>query len=91
LKKQSRTSKGKVYLVGAGPGDLGLLTKKAERIIKSADVILYDQLVGDEIVKSFPANATQIDVGKHAGHHKYEQDICLAGGAKKQKHWRHPG
>lgn len=74
MKKQSKTSKGKVYLVGAGPGDPGLLTKKAERIIKSADVILYDQLVGDEIVKLFPANAMQIDVGKHAGHHKYEQD-----------------
>ncbi|UZE92180.1 MAG: uroporphyrinogen-III C-methyltransferase [Methanosarcinales archaeon] len=74
MKKQSRTSRAKVYLVGAGPGDSELLTKKAERIIKGADVILYDQLVGDEIVKLFPANATQIDVGKHAGYHKYEQD-----------------
>ncbi len=74
MKKQSRISKAKVYLVGAGPGDSELLTKKAERIIKGADVILYDQLVGDEIIKSFPANATLIDVGKHAGHHKYEQD-----------------
>lgn len=74
MKSRSRALKGKVYLVGVGPGDPGLLTKKAECIIKGADVILYDQLAGDEIVKLFPANATQIDVGKHAGRHKYEQD-----------------
>lgn len=74
MKKLSKGYEGKVYLVGAGPGDPGLLAKKAEQIIKEADVILYDQLVGDEIIKSFPAGATLIDVGKHAALHKFEQD-----------------
>lgn len=64
----------KVFLVGAGPGDPELLTKKAERALKEADIILYDQLVGDKIIKSLPAGVKSIDVGKHAGHHKFEQD-----------------
>ncbi len=74
MKKRTKGFEGRVFLVGAGPGDPELLTKKAERIIKEADVILYDQLVGDEIIKSFPAGAELIDVGKHAGLHKFEQD-----------------
>lgn len=74
MKKRSKGYEGRVFLVGAGPGDPELLTKKAERIIKEADVILYDQLVGDEIIKSFPDEAELIDVGKHAGLHKFEQD-----------------
>ncbi|MDI6888591.1 MAG: uroporphyrinogen-III C-methyltransferase [Methanocellales archaeon] len=73
MKRRSRASKGKVYLVGAGPGDPELLTKKAERIIEEADVILYDNLVGREIVKRFPPGVEAIDVGKHAGLHKFEQ------------------
>jgi uroporphyrin-III C-methyltransferase len=64
---------GKVYLVGAGPGDPGLLTKKAEKLIKKAEVILYDQLVGKALRSLFPKNAEIIDVGKHAGMHRFEQ------------------
>jgi uroporphyrin-III C-methyltransferase len=66
--------KGKVYLVGAGPGDPELLTRKAERVIGSADVILYDALVGAGIYELFPPNVTLIDVGKRADNHTYRQE-----------------
>ncbi len=66
--------KGKVYLVGAGPGDPELLTRKAERVIRSADVILYDALVGTGIYELFPPNAKLIDVGKRADNHTYRQE-----------------
>ncbi|MDO5844697.1 MAG: uroporphyrinogen-III C-methyltransferase [Methanocorpusculum sp.] len=65
--------KGKVYLVGSGPGGLGLLTIKAREVIDKADVILYDQLPGDEIISSLPASAEKIDVGKFGGHHTMKQ------------------
>ena len=66
--------KGKVYLVGAGPGDPELLTRKAERVIKSADVILFDALVGTGIYELFPPNVKLIDVGKRADNHTYRQE-----------------
>jgi len=46
--------KGKVYLVGAGPGDEELLTVKAADVIKKADVIVYDRLISDGILSKFP-------------------------------------
>jgi len=66
---------GKVYIVGAGPGDFELLTLKALRVLKEADVILYDELVGEEI-KSFlkTLDAELIDVGKRIGKHKKKQE-----------------
>jgi uroporphyrin-III C-methyltransferase len=64
---------GKVYLVGSGPGDPELLTIKAKRLIESADVILYDQLPGEAILKMLPVSAEKIDVGKYAGNHKLSQ------------------
>lgn len=64
---------GKVYLVGSGPGDPELLTIKAKRLIESAEVILYDQLPGKEILGMLPENAEKIDVGKYAGNHKLSQ------------------
>ncbi|MHC1592929.1 MAG: uroporphyrinogen-III C-methyltransferase [Methermicoccaceae archaeon] len=64
----------KVYLVGAGPGDPELLTLRARRLIDGADVILYDQLVGDEIIASLPASAKLVSVGKYAGRHTVPQD-----------------
>lgn len=66
--------KGKVYLVGAGPGDPELLTIKAERVIRSADLILYDALVGMDIYKLFPQGVKLIDVGKRADNHTYRQE-----------------
>jgi len=62
-----------VYLVGSGPGGIGLLTIKAREIINSAEVILYDQLPGDEIIESLPSTAEKIDVGKFGGHHTMKQ------------------
>ena len=65
---------GKVYLVGSGPGGTGLLTKRAREIIDTADVILFDQLPGDDILSSLPEQAKKIDCGKYGGKHTLEQD-----------------
>ncbi len=65
--------KGKVYLVGSGPGDPELLTIKAKRLIEGAQVILYDQLPGEAILAMIPASVEKIDVGKYAGNHKLSQ------------------
>jgi len=58
---------GKVYLVGAGPGDPDLLTVRARRVLDGADVVMYDSLVGDGIVESLPEAARTVDVGKKPG------------------------
>jgi uroporphyrin-III C-methyltransferase len=58
---------GKVYLVGAGPGDAELLTLKAARILAGADVVLYDALVSKEVLALVSRSAQLIDVGKRAG------------------------
>jgi len=65
---------GKVYLIGAGPGDPDLLTVKAARLIASADVVLHDSLVGTEILRMIPSTAEIIDVGKRAGKKLLTQD-----------------
>ncbi|MGA8271987.1 MAG: uroporphyrinogen-III C-methyltransferase [Candidatus Sulfotelmatobacter sp.] len=58
---------GKVYLVGAGPGDPGLLTVKALRLLRAADVVLHDDLVPPEILKLIPRTARVQNVGKRCG------------------------
>ncbi len=68
------SDKGKVYLLGAGPGDPELLTRKAERLIREADVILYDALVGEGINELFPPGAKLVYVGKRADNHSYRQE-----------------
>lgn len=58
---------GTVYLIGGGPGDPDLLTVKSDRLIRNADVLLHDALVGDEIIEAVPGPETEvIDVGKRA-------------------------
>jgi uroporphyrin-III C-methyltransferase len=59
--------KGKVYLVGAGPGDPELLTLKALRLLRSAEAVLHDDLVAPEILKLIPATAQMHNVGKRCG------------------------
>lgn len=65
--------KGHVYLVGAGPGDPGLLTVYARTLIRSADVILYDRLINPGILKN-NHQAEHIYVGKAAGNHSWHQE-----------------
>ena len=65
---------GKVYLTGAGPGDKELLTLKALRLIRSADVIIYDRLVNPEMLKEAKEGCELIYVGKENRHHIMPQD-----------------
>jgi uroporphyrin-III C-methyltransferase len=57
-----------VYLVGAGPGDPGLLTVRAAELVARADVLIHDRLIAATTVELAPAGCTCIDVGKRAGH-----------------------
>lgn len=63
-----------VYLIGAGPGDADLITLKAVKALNKADVVLYDYLANDEILKHAPADAEKLYVGKKAGEHYKTQD-----------------
>jgi uroporphyrin-III C-methyltransferase len=65
---------GKVYLVGAGPGDPGLITVRGLQLLHRAQVVVYDQLVNIELLEESPSTATRIFVGKQAGHHCIAQE-----------------
>ncbi|HLI86502.1 MAG TPA: uroporphyrinogen-III C-methyltransferase [Bryobacteraceae bacterium] len=68
---------GKVYLIGAGPGDPQLITWKGRRILEHADAVLYDHLASDALVSLAPASAERVYVGKKKSSHTYAQDeIC---------------
>lgn len=65
---------GNVILVGAGPGDPGLLTRKGLEALRQAEVVVYDRLVGPGILSLIPETAEKIDVGKQASNHPVPQD-----------------
>lgn len=68
--------RGEVWLVGAGPGDPDLLTRKAEKLICAASVVFYDALVGEGVLDLIPAHIRRVSVGKRAGRHsKSQQNI----------------
>lgn len=67
--------KGNVYLVGAGPGDSGLLTLRAKELLEQCDVLIYDNLVGERIVDAFTSGVCEkIYVGKSGASHTMEQE-----------------
>jgi uroporphyrin-III C-methyltransferase len=67
---------GMVHLVGAGPGDVDLLTVRAVRALGAAHVVLHDALLGPDILDLAPAEAERIDVGKRAGQSSSQEMIC---------------
>ena len=84
---------GKVYLVGAGPGDPGLLTVKALQLLQTADVVVYDRLVSPGILELVPEGVMLTCVGKASGHHSIAQEqinellveLCLQDCGKPRK------
>ncbi|MDO4339494.1 MAG: uroporphyrinogen-III C-methyltransferase [Eubacteriales bacterium] len=65
---------GKVWLVGAGPGDIGLFTIKGMEVLKNAEVVVYDSLVGQGVLSKIPQTARLINVGKRASRHTMPQE-----------------
>lgn len=63
----------RITLVGAGPGDADLITIKGIKALKTADVVLYDALVNEELLEFAPANAVKVYVGKRSGDHSFSQ------------------
>ena len=70
----SQPTKGKVYLVGAGPGDPGLLTLKGKTLLEHADVVVYDALVSPQILATIGPQAECVDAGKRRGRHSKLQE-----------------
>ncbi|HNU36305.1 MAG TPA: uroporphyrinogen-III C-methyltransferase [Methanomassiliicoccales archaeon] len=67
-------TKGVVHLVGAGPGDPGLITVRGMDLLRQAETVVFDSLANPELLKEAPPGAEMIDVGKRGGLHKAEQD-----------------
>jgi uroporphyrin-III C-methyltransferase len=66
---ETHKSLGKVYLVGAGPGDPGLMTLKGKQLLECADVVIYDALISPPILAMIGPQAERIDAGKRRGRH----------------------
>ncbi len=64
----------KITLVGAGPGDAELITIKGMKALQTADVVLYDALVNEDLLNFAPAHAHKVYVGKRSGEHSYSQE-----------------
>ena len=83
------SERGRVSLVGAGPGDPGLLTLRGAQLLRSADVLLYDALASDAIVALAPPSCERIYVGKRAGDHAMEQEEIERLAIAKAREGRH--
>lgn len=68
-----KKKKGKVYLIGAGPGDAGLFTLRGKELLERAETVVYDKLVGPGVLAMIPEGAKLVDVGKLAGNHPVPQ------------------
>ncbi len=66
-------SEGKVYLVGAGPGDMGLMTIRGMELLRQADVVMYDALSNPDLLRECKEGAELIDAGKRGGDHHLKQ------------------
>ena len=78
---------GKVYLVGAGPGDPGLMTVKGKALLEHADCVIYDALISPAILAMMNPNAEHIHAGKRRGQHSLMQsEITALLIAKAQEH-----
>lgn len=66
-------NEGKVYLVGAGPGDMGLMTIRGMELLRQADVVMYDALSNPDLLKECKEGAELIDAGKRGGDHHLKQ------------------
>jgi uroporphyrin-III C-methyltransferase len=64
---------GTVWLVGAGPGDPELLTRRAERLLREATIVFYDALVGPAVLDLIPPHVVRVPVGKRSGRHSRDQ------------------
>ena len=74
MSKSLNQMSGKVYLVGAGPGDVGLITMKGSNLIQECDVLVFDHLANAELRKGVSVHCEQIDVGKSPGRHTMAQE-----------------
>ncbi len=72
--ERNLNKKSRITLVGAGPGDAELITLKGLKALQTADVILYDALVNEDMLNFAPAGAQRVYVGKRSGDHSYSQD-----------------
>jgi uroporphyrinogen III methyltransferase/synthase len=73
-RKENVVKKGKVYLVGAGPGDPGLLTLRGKEVLEKAEVVIFDYLANEKLLKFAPPGAERIYVGKKGGDHTLGQE-----------------
>ena len=71
---RTQNQNGKVYIVGAGPGDPGLITVKGLDKLKQADVVVYDRLINDDLLSYCKESSEKIFVGKESGYHPIEQE-----------------
>jgi uroporphyrin-III C-methyltransferase len=77
-RSQEQSSRGRVYLVGAGPGDPELITLKGLRCLRVADVVVYDRLISPYLLDEAPSQAERVFAGKEPGCHSMKQEVINA-------------